>query len=68
MGMRLCSTALLVFGLAVAGHVPAVAQDAPVGHIVWQVQDRFRFFSDPVYFAPHVEAHDAFVAVKQGSR
>ena len=63
--MKISSTAFLVFSLAVVNNVPALAQDAPVGEIVWQVQDRFRSFSDEVYFAPHVEANDAFAAIQR---
>ncbi len=57
------STAVLVFVLAAAGCLPAQAQDAPLGKIVWQVEDRFRFFSDPAFFAPHLNANAAFASI-----
>lgn len=62
--MKTCSTAVLVFGLAAAMCLPAQAQDAPLGKIVWQVQDRFRFFSDEAFFTPHLRASEAFNALE----
>lgn len=53
----------MVFGLAALSCMPAIAQDAPSGKIVWQVQDRFRFFSDQTFFAPHLKANEAFAAL-----
>ncbi len=41
----------------------AVAQDAPISGIDWQVQDRFRFFADAATFAPHQAAAEAFAAL-----
>ncbi len=61
--MKNCLTAIAVLGLALASCIPAGAQEAPLGKIVWQVQDRFRFFSDQAFFAPHVKANQAFEAV-----
>ncbi len=61
--MKTMLTAFTVLGLAVLGCTPAVAQDAPLGKIVWQVQDRFRFFSEQEFFAPHLQASEAFAAL-----
>ena len=62
--MKTCSTAALAFGLAAAMCLPAQAQDAPLGKIVWQVQDRFRFLSDEAFFTPHLRASEAFNALE----
>lgn len=61
--MKTRSTAILAFGLIVAACLPAHAQDAPLGKIVWQVEDRFRFFSDPAFFTPHLKANAAFAGI-----
>ena len=50
--------------LALVALAPARAQDAPISGIDWQVEDRFRFFSDAATFAPHVAAADAFAALE----
>ncbi|MEO1159141.1 MAG: hypothetical protein AAFW74_01645, partial [Pseudomonadota bacterium] len=62
--MKTCLSAAFVFGLSAAVCLPAQAQDAPLGKIVWQVQDRFRFFSDEAFFTPHLKASDAFAAIE----
>jgi hypothetical protein len=46
---------------------PVAAQDSPIGGITWQVEDRFRFFSDAATFAPHEAAAAAFAAVEAPS-
>ncbi len=55
------------FGLALLAGVftlaPAMAQESPVGAIYWQVNDRFRFFSEPGYFIPHLKTANAFAAI-----
>ncbi|MGI9513889.1 MAG: hypothetical protein ACR2OL_13380 [Anderseniella sp.] len=61
--MKIRVTAALALGMVAAVCMPAHAQDAPVGKIVWQVEDRFRFFSDEAFFAPHLKAGAAFAAV-----
>ena len=55
-------TGLLSLCLLPAG--PVLAQDAPIGGIAWQVEDRFRFFSEPSLFEPHQRAADAFAALE----
>ena len=61
--MKTSLTAFMVLGLAAFSCSPASAQDAPLGKIVWQVQDRFRFFSEPGFFGPHQIASEAFTAL-----
>jgi lysophospholipase L1-like esterase len=54
---------LLAFALCAIAAPAVHAQDAPVGGISWTVQDRFRFFSEEAFFAPHEKAAQAFAAI-----
>ena len=59
----LALSAACAVAAAVLAPERAQAQDSPIGGINWQVQDRFRFFSDPATFEPHLLAARAFAAV-----
>ena len=62
--MKTCSTTALILGLTALFCLPAVAQDSPLGMIVWQVQDRYRFLSGETFFTPHRMAGEAFAAIE----
>jgi len=62
--MKTCSTTALFLGLAALFCQPATAQDSPLGMIVWQVQDRYRFLSGETFFTPHRMAGEAFAALE----
>ena len=61
--MKTLGKSLIAFGLAFALSPAVFAQDAPIGAINWQVQDRFRFFSDEALFQPHQKAAREFAGI-----
>jgi len=62
--MKTLAKSFLAIGLTTMLAASVHAQDSPIGGINWQVEDRFRFFSDEVFFTPHQKAAEIFAGIE----